>query len=87
MNPSSALTTATAAKRSFHGHFVFQDREAGIFYQAYESEFQAYLQRAFDVDVVTQPILSTHALMYHTHTHAHIHALSFSMNLNHHSSC
>jgi hypothetical protein len=28
-----------------------QDREAGIFYQAFEADFQAFLSRAFDIDV------------------------------------
>lgn len=35
----------------FQGTFVFQDRDAGIFYQTFESEFRNYLSRSFDVQI------------------------------------
>ena len=33
----------------FNGHYVFLDREAGMLYQAFELEFQAYLYQAYNV--------------------------------------
>lgn len=38
-----------AQRTPFSGHYVFLDREAGMLYQAFEPEFQAYLLQTFNV--------------------------------------
>lgn len=35
----------------FRGQFAFQDRESGVFYQAFEQEFQAYLWQTYRAKV------------------------------------
>lgn len=41
----------SVSTKSFHGSFVFQDREAGIFYQTFEDEFRRHIAHAFNVDI------------------------------------
>ena len=43
--------TSTRDKRSFYGHYIFLDREAGMLYQAFEKEFQAFLFQSFHVNL------------------------------------
>jgi hypothetical protein len=38
-------------RMSFNGHYVFLDREAGMLYQAFEPEFQAFLFQSYNVTV------------------------------------
>ena len=38
-------------KSLIQGHYVFLDREAGMLYQAFEVEFQAYISQAFNVSL------------------------------------
>lgn len=40
---------ATLKDKQMSGSFVFQDREAGIFYLAFESEFKSYIETKFGV--------------------------------------
>ena len=49
-NPGSGDSSADGSMR-FHGHFVFQDREAGIYYQAFEHELRTYILQAFHTEV------------------------------------
>lgn len=40
-------------QKSSSSSFTFQDREAGVFYQAFEQEFREYMKEELGVDVVT----------------------------------
>ena len=53
---ASGLTDTKAkakllTKPVFQANFVFQDREAGIFYQTFEDEFRRYVAATFNVDI------------------------------------
>ena len=39
-------------QRTFRGQFAFQDRESGMFFQAFEFEFTEYLWQTYDVRIV-----------------------------------
>jgi hypothetical protein len=41
--------TLSKERREFHGHYFFQDREAGLFYLTFETQFQSYLFQKFNV--------------------------------------
>ena len=43
--------TSTKDRKSFNGHFIFLDREAGMFYQAFEKHFQAFLSQSFRIEM------------------------------------
>ena len=47
--PGHSLKQKTSSSSSF----TFQDREAGVFYQAFEQEFREYMKEELGVDVVT----------------------------------
>jgi hypothetical protein len=47
----SSYNSSTICRGNYTGSFVFQDREAGIFYQNFEPEFRRYISAVFQVDI------------------------------------
>jgi hypothetical protein len=50
-NSVDSARCAGNQRMPFNGHYVFLDREAGMLYQAFEPEFQAFLFQSYNVTV------------------------------------
>ena len=48
---SSVQSSNSKDQKTFRGQFAFQDRESGMFFQIFESEFRSYLSQTFGVKV------------------------------------
>lgn len=47
----SSNSSGSGKGATFHGTFVFQDREAGIFYQTFEEDFRNFIAYKFNVSI------------------------------------
>ena len=57
---SSASSHSSGGWRTFRKQFAFQDRESGLFFQAFESEFRKYISEMYSVEafiIDTNPVV------------------------------
>lgn len=54
-------------RQPYKGQFAFQDRESGVFYQAFEQDFQAYLWQTYRARVTHIDIVNSRSGIFRSH--------------------